>query len=752
MARKNYYAGACSGCGANVGVGQGFVFGPPWVTKCALCAGELDSVKIEVARDGQNVLFRIHGFLGDRFGEYRAATASARYDGTRRVNVASLDKAMFIVDQLRKSGFVLDMLPELSAALQAKAADFKAGVTEAEGRLDEADALLRGRGLFLFPFQREGVRWLTNRWGALLADQMGLGKTVQALLAIPKKSPVIIVAPAVAKGVWKREAAKWRPDLKIEVLSGRGSFRWPQAGEVIVINYDILPAELVGNCACGTVLIADEAHAVKNSKALRTTRFRNMSELVRKNQGKVWLLTATPLLNRPQEIWSVLQAADIAREAFGSWDNFCVAFNGWRGDYGYEWGTPDEALVTKHLRKVSLRRMRIDVLPELPVKTYRQVSVSIDAKAVKACDKAMNILRAQSPSLWDRIISDEDPFEADLPEPLALESIEDARAKIARMDGTSFTEFSRAREMLARAKIPALLEMVSDYEEQEEPVVVFSAHLAAVDLLATREGWAKITGEIPAEERSRIEEDFQNGKLKGIAATIKAGGVAITLTKACHAIFLDQEFTPALNEQAEDRVCRIGQSRGVVITQIVAEHPLDARIFTLLASKQAMINASVDASRIRAGDSVEPVLLPEVDFARLAEEAANEARKADEAKKNAEERIARYAEERAKAVAENRMLPPELRHVQPADEPARRGPASARDKWAMSAVLTLAGLDPDRARMQNDVGFNASDGGIGHKLANEVLSGLTDKQWELAAALCTKYWRQVGRPPANGES
>ena len=267
------------------------------------------------------------------------------------------------------------------------------------------------------------------------------------------------------------------------------------------------------------------------------------------------------------------------------------------------------------------------------------------------------------------------------------------------------------------AKIPALLKMVEDFEEQEEPLVVFSAHRAPIDMLGERPGWATITGDTPPDERTRIEDAFQAGRLKGVASTIKAGGVAITLTRAAHALFCDLEWTPALNAQAEDRICRIGQTRGCVITTLAADHPLDERIVELLSSKSQLIDASVDAAREVVGQAQVEVKGLELEKTIL------------DTKTHVEE-----VEKESLA----RKAPPKSK---------RRPAQNAQESWAAKALVTLAQLDPDRAGEKNDVGFNGNDGSLGHSLASQVGEGLTDKQWSLAVSMCRKYHRQVGECP-----
>ena len=143
-----------------------------------------------------------------------------------------------------------------------------------------------------------------------------------------------------------------------------------------------------------------------------------------------------------------------------------------------------------------------------------------------------------------------------------------------------------------------------------------------IDALGKREGWAVITGDTSDVERTQVQDDFQAGKLKGVACTIKAGGVAITLTRATNEIFIDEEWTPALNAQAQDRCHRIGQTGNVQITRLVATHALDRRIAELLGEKTTRINATIEAAAVRNGEVVGSELVGEIDIEKLAVAAA----------------------------------------------------------------------------------------------------------------------------------
>jgi len=774
MARPNFYADTCSVCGTAVAANAGTAEPPSnggrrWVVKCNGCAGVVKDAKpkIMVTKDGPNVKFQPASFLGgDLFTAYRNATFGAKF--VKPFNVASLDKAIGMLKKLHDAGFVMDMPLDLAATLQAKTAAIKADVVDAANRAVKVDEALRARGLALFPFQKIGVQWLASRSGALLADDMGLGKTIQALTALPEGASAIVVGPAVAKGVWLSEAAKWRPDLKVTVLSGRGSFRYPEPGEVIVTNYDILTDAPAGSPPEGCVLIADEAHVLKSYKAARTKRFRTLSEATQKNGGRVWLLTATPLLNRPAELWSLLQAAGIANEAFGSWTAYTRLYNAYQDDWGgWVWGDPSPE-VPELLKRVSLRRLKVDVLPELPPKTWRDITVDLDEKVRKACERAAAAMETYTrfsrlndePRPTDVLVNELDATYNGLRSAFGddfVEHLENAESLIKRSTGLDFTQIAEVRAALATAKIPALLAIVEDYEEQNEPLVVFSAHRAPIDIFADRPGWRVITGDTSPADRKEIQDLFQEGKLKGIAGTIKAAGVALTLTRASNAVFVDLEWTPALNAQAEDRVLRIGQSRGVLITTLVANYPLDKRVHELLTYKRRLITQAVDASATVDASIVIPEIATD-DIAAIANAAQEEAEKLQaaqaEAKRRAEENKGRQAEieaEREKNRAEQKRKEKRERILNAArlNPEARRSAATAQEVWVEAALRTLSQLDPDRAREKNDVGFNAGDGGKGHAYAVTLEIGLTDSEWVDAIKLCRKYWRQVGKCPTK---
>ena len=755
MAFPNRYSGTCTTCARRVGAGEGLtekVAGTwrVWHTACAPAVVAAPAVVVapvvRVIPAPEGVEVRVEGKLGDLWARYKAAQDSAGLrwlrDGGRVVGSA-VAGAAFVAAVAGMEGLTLDA-SAVSELLAGAVAQQAAEANAARARSALVDAALAAKGGALYPYQRTGVEWLAPRSSALLADDMGLGKTLQALLAAPEGAPLLIVCPAVAKPVWVREAARWRPDLRPVALSGRGSFRWPVAGEMVVVNYDILPPTLDTAAPAGLVVVADEAHALKNSKAQRTERFRAIAESAREAGGRSWLLTATPILNRPPELFSLLKAAG-AEGAIGGWRGLVQAFGGVQDGWGgWEWTSRPSADTIRRLQSVMLRRNKAEVLADLPAKRVEVLEVEIDRAAARACDLAVKAAAKRG----------------------GIEAVLDA--VFAAAGGANFEEIAAARAALAVAKAAAVQPLLDAIEDEDAgPVVVFSAHRAAVDVLGAREGWATITGDTPAERRGQIEEAFQRGEIRGIAGTIKAMGVAITLTRATRAIFLDEEWTPALNQQAQDRIYRIGQKSATLITRIVANHAVDARILELLDQKQALIDASVTRAERLGADAVSSVIdlnattlaaasavvasySRDAELAALAAEleALDAKREADAAKRRDEKR----EDEESRGDADKRAAFLRARATKRREELVegpKRAAKTAREEWAVEALAAVAEMDTDHAKYKNDMGFSKADSLAGHSLARLAAAGLLDDAgWQDAWALACRYAGQVGGRPA----
>lgn len=750
-------------------------------------------------RSGAEVVIRQTGgrMSNDMFERYRGAVRECcrnekQPDGSWAA-VAPLEQGGEIQAQLEQAGFRVEVTPTLMERLAAKIQVIQTVTAMAAERAAQVDAILRARGLYLYPFQSTGVQWLAPRNKALLADAMGLGKTVQACTAFPDNAPVVVVCPAVVKTNWQDELARWRPErAPAVILEGRGTFtRWPQAGETFILNFAILPEDLaaLGPPAQGTYLIADEAQNLKSLKlnmdgtvnekksSQQAGRFFNMRTAVFATLGAVWLLTGTPIMNRAEELWSVLQQADLARDAFGSFKNYMVAWNATPGRYGgVDWGYPNEEIVGDRLQRVMLRREKTEVLADLPPKSYQTIVVPIDAASraelEQYSDEIMGALHAGDPNFdpaeeLERIHAQDRQAELEQSEGASEKLTEREKLLLAGSESTSFEKLSKAREALARAKLPALLALVDQHEaaEPNEPLIVFSAHLEPLRALARRPGWAILDGSVSAKKRGQIVRAFQAGQLRGLAASIKASGVGITLTRANKAVFLDRDWTPSNNLQAEDRIYRIGQFRPTTIVTLIAEHPVDELITSNLTWKERIIRGSIMAGKRGPTEIVlEPVRMvheaaPLSAPAPFDPAAAGFALGPLDPNKVREEYLRRLRQEEIEEeirVRQGRKQTREERaqaRLKPTEEqiakPDRRQARTPLEEWAAYGIVHLTGLDSDRAFEENYMGWSKATTTPGHQFAALILGygGLTDDEWQDAVSLVMPYQGQVGPPP-----
>ena len=412
-------------------------------------------------------------------------------------------------------------------------------------------------GKNLFPFQVDGVSFLNMNKKCLLADEMGLGKTPTTICSLPDNMPIIVVCPASLKFNWKKEFSKWRPEIKTIVIDGKNNFVFPKSGEAVIINYDILPKNF--NPEDKFVLVCDEVHMVKNYKAARHKVIKAISKMADRVIG----ITGTPIMNKPFDLFGVLSSMNMEKDVFASFNNFVRLFQGRKNSWGaYDFSGPLPEVST-YLKRVMLRRLRHNVLPDLPKKTITNISVN---NIPKELILEMNLLYKN----WSNFLKDKE-----LPR---------------------FEEFASIRARLAQSRIPALMEIVESHEDALIPLVVFSAHKDPINQFVGRDGWETITGNTPIEKRNKIVEDFQAGKLKGVALTIQAGGVGLTLTHAWKAIFVDLDWTPALNSQAEDRICRIGQTNPCEIVRMSSNHPLDEHLNSILSEKMDLFQKAIDGA------------------------------------------------------------------------------------------------------------------------------------------------------------
>lgn len=423
----------------------------------------------------------------------------------------------------------------------------------------------------LKPYQLEAIALLRQGRNWLLGDEMGLGKTVTILLSLPLEAPALIFAPKAARAVWSREISLHCPRPVVEIEKVK-DFRPPQPGEIIVTNYEkltMLSDEFLGQLHPGTYLVADECHLLQgkakgNSKVQRVVRFRELMRAAKQNQGVTIGATGTPVLNDARGMYRTLTSLGLEKIAFPGCDgvNSYREFSLMCGVDAGMYGRVDPLVKTERLPRVMIRRTRQEVFPQMPPKQYEFLEVEISAGLQQELNEILG------------------RYGLDPEDPEFLSALNRT---------ISFEEFTRIRSTVAQAKIPSLLALVQDLEEAGEPVVVCSSFLPPIKVLDQREGWRVIHGETSADQRGEIQDLFQAGQLKGVALTIRAGGVGITLSHACRMVINDLDLTVGMNKQAEDRLRPHLQQRSCLYTTLVANHPMDRNIQKILRTKTTLL-------------------------------------------------------------------------------------------------------------------------------------------------------------------
>jgi SWI/SNF-related matrix-associated actin-dependent regulator of chromatin subfamily A-like protein 1 len=450
-----------------------------------------------------------------------------------------------------------------------------AGLVALSGATD-AQLDVCGLGGELKPFQRAGVSYLLAQRRAFLADEQGLGKTIEALATLEADSayPAVVVCPASLKLNWLRELERWLPDRSVQAFVGTGPAR-PAAGpsclasgaEITVVNYDILAARL-GELRSlePRALVLDESHYCKNAAAKRTQAVQRLSAVV-PHDGLVLALTGTPVMNRPAELISQLRILGRLGD-FGSGAQFGKRFRGPDAHLRLHW----------HLRsRCFVRRLKADVLPQLPAKRRAIVPVELDNEPEYRLAERDLIAWLQS-------------------QPLDLGEL---RAKVAAaLRAERLVRLNALKLLAARGKLAAALAWIHDFCSSGERLVVFAHHREIQRALLGRFPSAlHILGEDSHIARDAALRAFQapdGPENQLVVCSIEVAGQGLTLTRSSNVVFLELDWTPAKHDQAEDRCHRIGQEDSVNASYILAAGTIDETISTLLERKRAVIGAVTD--------------------------------------------------------------------------------------------------------------------------------------------------------------
>lgn len=438
----------------------------------------------------------------------------------------------------------------------------------------DTDFQIKGIRGTLYPYQKVGVEFLVASDGrAIIADAMGLGKTVQALALIKhegyKRS--LVVCPASVKFSWESEVQKWTRMSSIVIDSSTDLGKIDPEINVWIINYDILKKHLAQLSKIRfDCLVGDECQYIKSTGALRTKAFRMISREI----PKIVLLSGTPLLSRPSELFSLLNIID--QKTWNNWYDFARRYCAMhRTRWGVDTsGASNIEELHKRIKRYFIRRDKTEVLKELPPKTFITTPVKLDKKSAGEYDAA-----AADFADYLRQIGDEDAIDKAL-------------------SGGKLTQLNVLRQIGAMGKINTAAELIESIVESGEKALVFCSFIAPLEALRDHFGdkAVMLTGQTPVEERGAIVEKFQHDdKTMIFLGGIKSAGVGITLTAASNVIFIDYSWNPADHQQAQDRVHRPGQkAQSINIYQLFAKDTIDEDLKDILDGKQDIFDKVID--------------------------------------------------------------------------------------------------------------------------------------------------------------
>lgn len=426
-------------------------------------------------------------------------------------------------------------------------------------------------------YQKYGFQWMKTlshyRFGGILADDMGLGKTVQAIAYIVSElpnihstgAPVLIVCPASLIYNWRNEIIKFAPKLRAEVVAGAKQERTELLNslaekDVIITSYPLLrrDMDLYSDVTFHT-LILDEAQAIKNHATQTAQTVKEIQAAQR------FALTGTPVENSLEELWSIFDA--VFPELFTG----RKAFNELRRDE-----------VARRVRPFILRRMKQDVLKELPdkIETLQTSELTIEQKKLYMAYLAK--------------------LQKETSEQLSREGFQKSRMRI-------LAGLTRLRQLCCHpslfiedytgdsGKLEQLMDIVEEALSSGKRILLFSQFTSMLSIIRKElekrgESCFYLDGQTPAAERVELCRRFNEGEQDLFLISLKAGGTGLNLTGADTVILYDLWWNPAVEQQATDRAHRIGQTNVVQVIRLITQGTVEEKMYELQQKKKDLID------------------------------------------------------------------------------------------------------------------------------------------------------------------
>jgi SWI/SNF-related matrix-associated actin-dependent regulator 1 of chromatin subfamily A len=447
------------------------------------------------------------------------------------------------------------------------------------------------KGMFekLYPFQKVSVEYSKLKRSILIADEMGLGKTIQALAIIEfhQLYPALIVVPAMLKKNWAREINAWLPHKSVVVVDKNKII---PPGDLYIVSYSM--ASKVSNrfvVRKPKVIVCDESHYLKNPKAART-------DFILKNFKNVpfkMLTTGTPILNRTVELVPQLDLLGILDSHFGGKRKFINRYAPpqWNG-FGTTYGSANEEELQVELRKsCMIRRMKKDVLTELPDKIRQVVYLPLSDKA------AYEKVEDDSINWYETKLRKQD----DLSEHEILEAV-DEKLQNRSEYAEKMVRVEYLRQAALEYKLDAVYEWVDDALEQTNKLILFTYHRDAAEKLYDRYGDQSVLlyGGMSDHVEDIVNKFINDRKIHLFIGSVQSSGVGIDgLQDVCDKVaFVELPWTPAVIYQAEDRAHRIGQKNAVNIYYLIGEDTIEEHVYGVVIGKEEIFDKATNINKL----------------------------------------------------------------------------------------------------------------------------------------------------------
>jgi hypothetical protein len=465
-------------------------------------------------------------------------------------------------------------------------------------------AVLTPAGLELMPHQGQLVAAAAaGHRTFLLADEPGLGKTAQALLAaeVANAYPLLVVVPNVVKTNWAREAARWTPHRPATVVQGDGE-TVDGFADIVVLNYELLDRHTgwLGDFGFRGMVV-DEAHFIKNKTSQRSQRVLALSDRIRSRTPRPLLmaLTGTPLINDLEDfraIWQFLGWIDDSKpigELLDALEDTGLT----PADRGF-YAAARQCVINLGI----VRRRKLEVAADIPARRIADIPVELDGRVGRSIRAAERDLAGRMVTRYETAVANRssdagvDGIDHDLVRRVARSELKDATT--AQSGENVFTMMRR----IGQAKAELAADYAAQLARSAGKVVFFAKHVDVMDAAEqtfVRQGirFSSIRGDQTPTARQANVDAFVNDLDVAVAVcSLTAAGVGLNLQVASNIVLAELSWTDAEQTQAIDRSHRIGQVEPVTAWRVIAAQTIDVRIAELIDSKAGLAARALDGS------------------------------------------------------------------------------------------------------------------------------------------------------------